>query len=650
MRLTDAVESRSLARRAVLVRSVQGAVAAILAACSGRRTSERRATAAAATENPTVAITVSGRGADPPLPFRHAEFGIVGVFDADWLTDPGFARLLDNLAASPGAFRGVRFFGALSSGTREKATPGNSGGTVWPDPAAPVDFSATLAALDALTTRGLVPFVQLSFFPAAVSPSPIMPPTSWETWQALVRRFLQTLASDPRFGERAIREWWFEVWNEPNIPVFWGGTFEQYLDLYRATSEAVRAAGYAIRLGGPALAWLPPTDDDAAGIPLMHRFLSFLHDERDVQCDFLSYHAKGTWTDADPMLDDLPRAADAVATMARGVDPARFRDLPIVNNEADEKVGFDNPYEPRMDARAPAWLTAVAVAHDALNARYADAGFRFLAAADNANLQLVQAPFDGRRSIMTRTAPAATTDLLKLPIYNAYELLRLLGDGHGTVLSGADQCHPATDLFHLLTLAPTHISALVTVYPRGTSSGPRDVAYTFRDIPWQAVNIVRFQIDHTLSNAYTAAGGTLSPVLDPSQIAGIRQAQELAVFASPRHGVSVPDGTLTERFTIAPFVTLLYWVTPFGDDAPAAPAWVRAEQDGDNVVIRWEPSHDPHFYSYELFAMEGEMVGARLSPLPLRAALWVDTAPPGPRRYGVRAVSASGIASGITAT
>jgi hypothetical protein len=38
----------------------------------------------------------------------------------------------------------------------------------------------------------------------------------------------------------------------------------------------------------------------------------------------------------------------------------------------------------------------------------------------------------------------------------------------------------------------------------------------------------------------------------------------------------------------------------------------------------------------------------RLSPVPLRAALWVHTAPPqGMRTYGVRAVSASGALSAI---
>ncbi len=639
------------ARRTLLGRAALVAGAAILTACT--RAQPRAATptppdVAAATDVPTdMSLVVSARAGADAIPFRRAEFGIVGVFDVDWLTDPGFAHLLDNLAASPGAFRGVRFFGALSSGTREKTEPGDHSGTLWPNPAAPPDFSATLDALHALTSRGLVPFVQLSFFPAAVVPAPTTPPQTWGNWQTLVRRFLDTLAADPRFGAGVLRDWWFEVWNEPNIPVFWRGTFDQYLDCYRATDAAVRATGYPIRLGGPALAYLPPAAGPSAGAPLMRRFLAFLRDEPDVRCDFLSFHQKGTWADAAPSLDDLATAAEEVAAMARTIVPERARDLPIINNEADEKVGFDTPYAPRMDERAAAWLAATIVIHDTLSVTHHDVGLRFHAAADNANLQLVREPFDGRRSLMTRTAPAATTDLLKLPVYGAYELLALLGEQHGTILRGGEWCYPASDLFHLVTVAPTHLSALFTVYPRGdanASSDPRDIAYTFTDIPWQTVNIARFQIDAMHTNAYVVAGRRLSPMLDPAGIGVLRQAQELGVFAPIRQAVSVSGGALTERFTIAPYTTLLFWVTPHTPDVPAAPRGVYADRLGGNVVIRWEPSREPACYSYEVFLMDGTEARERLSPLPLRAALWVETAPPpGPYTYGVRAVTASGV-------
>jgi hypothetical protein len=244
-----------------------------------------------------VALTDSAKSQSPPAPgsgwqrrIRTDEFSIVGVFDVDWLLEPRFQRLLDNMAASPIVFRTVRFFGSLNSGTRENIDPIDSG-IVWPHVTSPMDFSITFNALEALTSRGLTPFIVLSFFPAAVSSSPTVPPASFEHWQSLIRGFLDQLAADPRFGASALRHWWFEVWNEPNISAFWKGSFSQYLDLYRATSEAVLASGLDVKLGGPAIAYQPAEDSNTPAL-LMQTFLRLLSNEPQVKCDFISFHCK----------------------------------------------------------------------------------------------------------------------------------------------------------------------------------------------------------------------------------------------------------------------------------------------------------------------------------------------------------------------
>ncbi|MBV9522534.1 MAG: hypothetical protein JO010_07060, partial [Alphaproteobacteria bacterium] len=263
------------------------------------------------------------------MPSPAEAFGMVGVFDIDWLLDDRFGRLLDNMAASPGAFKRVRVFGALNSGARENVAPMGSG-RVWPRGDAPPDFSVTLAALEALTARALCPFIALSFFPAAVSPSPIEPPRAFDRWQELLAAFFDRLVD--RFGAAAVASWWFEVWNEPNMPPFWRGSFAQYLDLYRATSEAVRASGHRIRLGGPAIAYIPPE-----GAALIERFLGFLAAEPRVRCDFVSLHRKGIWTgeEAEPLIERLAAAAEDTARAVLRIVPDRARFLAIVNDEAD---------------------------------------------------------------------------------------------------------------------------------------------------------------------------------------------------------------------------------------------------------------------------------------------------------------------------
>jgi Glycosyl hydrolases family 39 len=608
-----------------------------------------RVTAAEAIAPPvlTAKLIDSALPKDAGMPVHSTDFGLVGVYDIDWLVTPEFSRLLDNLAASPRAFRGVRFFGALTSGMNDVTwTDLPTAGSVWPVVEAPMDFSKAFHALEALTSRGLTPFLGLTFFPPAVSPSPIAPPTSFNAWQALIRAFLEELAA--HFGSQALRTWWFEVWNEPNVDSFWAGDFEDYLNLYRATSDVVLASGIDIRLGGPALAYLLESSANA-GRPTMERFLRFLNDEPGIKCDFLSLHAKGTFgVDTSDVRRPLT-AATETADLALAIDPARFADLPIVNDEADMKVGFDVPFEPRMTEEFPAWLAAVMAGYQDLDARYAAAGFRFIAASDNANLQLVRAPFDGRRSIVTHGANPA--ELLKVPVYNFYELLPLLGEWHGTTIAGEEISFPRSELVHAITVAPSHLGSLWAVYPRSPDTPPRACAvnYVLTDVPWSEVNISRFQIDRTKSNSYTAAGRTMPAAIGGAEaVRRIRFAQELSTIGQIRRGVTLSGGEFHESFTLEPYSTMLYWITPVIPDVPVAPEWIETTFEDGDVLLRWTPNREPFFYTYEVFLMQGDAAGERLTPEPLRAALWVDTAPPsGMRVYAVRAITASGVSSSL---
>jgi hypothetical protein len=253
---------------------------------------------------------------------------------------------------------------------------------------------------------------------------------------------------------------------------------------------------------------------------------------------------------------------------------------------------------------------------------------------------------------MTRVG-AAETDLLKVPAYGFYELLRLLGDRHGAITVGSAQLFPHTDLYHLATVADTHVASLLTYYPgpgRGTLR-PRTVGYVIDDLPWPRVNIARFQIDRVRSNAYTAAGGSASdpfPIPDPARIPTIRQSQEVALERPIARGVAVPAGTYAETLTLEPFTTLCLWITPVLATVPRAPTWLETTVRNGSAILRWSPNQEPFFYSYEVFRLDDGIPQARITPDPLRSALWIDTTPaPGRSIYGVRAVSASGVASPI---
>ena len=568
------------------------------------------------------------RAAADPAAFHADDFAIVGIYDVDWLLDPPYLRLLDTLAASPGAVRGVRVFGALSSGARERVNPEGSG-TVWPAPDQPMDFAPTLRALDSLVERGLVPFLPLAFFPAAVSPSPIEPPGDFANWQRLVRSFLDAVVE--RYGAARIAEWWFEVWNEPNMPPFWRGGWDRYLDLYRATSAA--AAGHRVRLGGPAIAY----HDE--GPALIERFAAFLAAEPDVRCDFVSFHRKGIWGphEAEPLLarsvDAAQRTADALLRLA----PGRAQGMWIVNNEADMKVGFDTPYEPRMTEQFPAYLAAQAIEYARLTSRHAAHGMRFVASSDNANQHLVQAPFDGRRSLMTPLS-SRLDDLVKLPVWHFYELLRLMGSRLGDPAT-AD---PDPTLFHIVTASEDCVAALFTTYAV-PAPAPRVVEVVLR-APWPRVNIATFRINAEYSNAFTAAGRHLG--ISDSPAPQVRAAGELA--GTLRSGVDLPGGELRETIALGPYATVLVWITPHRADAPTAPSWLQAMAEAGRIVLRWTPAREADFHGYELLRRTGDSEAQSVAPAGLRGSAWVDAAPPpGAHAYGVRVITTSGMASPV---
>jgi xylan 1,4-beta-xylosidase len=124
------------------------------------------------------------------------------------------------------------------------------------------DFSKVDAIYDQVLELGLRPVVELSFMPAALARDPdltvftyrgiISPPADWGEWRELVTALVQHLVQ--RYGADEVARWAFEVWNEPNLVVFWSGTQREYLRLYDESARAVKAADPRLRVGGPATA------------------------------------------------------------------------------------------------------------------------------------------------------------------------------------------------------------------------------------------------------------------------------------------------------------------------------------------------------------------------------------------------------------
>ena len=184
------------------------------------------------------------------------------------------------------------------------------------------DFSRVDLVYDTIRALGMTPVVEFGYMPRDLAADPsrtvfayggiISPPKDWSRWHDLIRAFTAHLAD--RYGLDELRSRWrFEVWNEPNLSVFWSGTPAEYWRLYSEAAHAVKSVDPALVVGGPATAAVGWIDDQT---------------RVDAPVDFLSTHVYGTlpldvrpWANGRPI---LWTEWGVTATHGSGVNDAVF--------------------------------------------------------------------------------------------------------------------------------------------------------------------------------------------------------------------------------------------------------------------------------------------------------------------------------------
>jgi xylan 1,4-beta-xylosidase len=142
---------------------------------------------------------------------------------------------------------------------------------------------------DFLQSIAMKPFVELGFMPSALASGSktifwwrgnVTPPKDMAKWANFIRAFV--LHARERYGDAEVRQWYFEVWNEPNLDGFWAGTQQQYFDLYAATTRAIKSVSADYKVGGPA----------TAGCAWVPEFIHFC-DTNHAPVDFICTHTYG---------------------------------------------------------------------------------------------------------------------------------------------------------------------------------------------------------------------------------------------------------------------------------------------------------------------------------------------------------------------
>lgn len=189
---------------------------------------------------------------------------------------------------------------------------------------------------DGLLENGVRPFVELSFMPEKLASTQSRqgfwykpfnsPPKDWDRWGDMIEHFARHLVE--RYGIDEVSQWYFEVWNEPNID-FWAGDPKEatYYHLYDVSARALKRVSPRLRVGGPSTAQAAWVD----------RFIKHCVDEN-VPVDFVSTHvyANDTARDVFGTNEQIPRdqmVARAVEKVHNQVKASARPSLPLIFSE-----------------------------------------------------------------------------------------------------------------------------------------------------------------------------------------------------------------------------------------------------------------------------------------------------------------------------
>jgi xylan 1,4-beta-xylosidase len=267
--------------------------------------------------------------------------------------------------------------------------------------------------VDFLLSAGLRPFVELSFMPETLASGQttvfryrgnVTPPRDYGAWAILIRKLVRHWVD--RYGAGEVRRWYFEVWNEPNLPQFWTGTQGDYFELYRHTVEAIKSVDPELRVGGPAtaqVAWIPEFVDFCGARGLPADFISTHY----YPTDALGQIGADTVTQLANAPRDVMRDRAREARRQAGDRPLHFTEWNISSNPRDPL--HDEPF-------AAAYAMRIA-----MNVADLVQGFSFWTCSDIfAENYYPSVPFHGGFGLLNLHG-------IPKPVYRAFEILHRLG-------------------------------------------------------------------------------------------------------------------------------------------------------------------------------------------------------------------------------
>ena len=433
------------------------------------------------------------------------------------------------------------------------------------------DWTINDKIFDTYLACGIKPYVQLGFMPEALSTHPqnyphhppvnqradagagqAYPPKDYAKWGELA--FQWTKHCVEKYGKAEVQQWYWEVWNEPNIS-YWHGSHADYFKLYDYAIDGVRRALPDAKVGGPETAGGP-------GGKFLEEFLqhcahgtNFVSGKISSPLDFVSFHAKGSPVFTNNhvrmgMANQLRNIDDACAVIAKFPG---FKKLPIVIGESDPE-GCAACREPRDAYR-----------NGTMYSSYTAASFPRkleIAARHGVNLEGAltwafefedQPPFAGFRQLASAG--------LDLPVLNVFRMFGKMSGQQLAVTSSAgldaetirkSGVRAAPDVSAYASRGKNKIAVLVWHYHDDDLPGAdAEINLQLNGISFSgAAKLKHYRIDASHSNSYEAWKKLGSPVpLSEKDFSTLEKAGQLAELEAEKN-ISVSSGTAEIKFTL----------------------------------------------------------------------------------------------------
>ena len=416
---------------------------------------------------------------------------------------------------------------------------------------------------DTYIERGMKPIAQIGFMPKALSTHPepyqhhwnpntkydeiftgwAYPPKDYVKFANLVFEWVKH--SVARYGRTEVETWYWELWNEPDIP-YWKGTTEEYIKLYDYTSAAVKRALPSAKIGGPETTG--PGSKKAA--LFLKTFLTHIVSGKNyvtgkvgTPLDFITFHAKGQPNLVNGMvqmnmgkqLRDIDKGFEIVASYPT------LKKLPIIIGESDPEgcAACSEDYNPQNAYRNGTMYASYTAASYARKSDLAESrGVNLLGAVTWAFEFEDQAWFRGFRDLATNGVDKPVLNVFRMfgmMQGNRVVINQNLGYNYKLILDSSVRGEK-NDINAFAAKEDRSATVMVWNYHDNNDLTIEDaaVAVKMSGLPTGKVLLRHYRIDSHHSNSYEVwkkMGSPKNP--DKEQIETLEKAGQLQLISSP---------------------------------------------------------------------------------------------------------------------